>query len=142
MQTIIQPCMWFLHDGTGGKAPCCLTHGELARVFHEPHTGLDDCLNMLLSCFRTRTSGYRRRRKRRQHSQHPPGGRQCCRGLEWRRGHGRRHPGIGPRRGNSTVVAETTAAECGKINKTLPYRVVHLVEHDLCRHFKKSCALV
>ena len=29
-----------------------LAHGELAWLFHEPDTGLDDCLNMLLSCFK------------------------------------------------------------------------------------------
>ena len=48
-------CMWFLHDGTGYTL-CCLAYGELARHLHEPHTGLDDCLNMLLSCFRNRLS--------------------------------------------------------------------------------------
>ena len=32
---------------------CCLAHGELAWLFHEPHTGL----NMLLSWFRKRMSG-------------------------------------------------------------------------------------
>ena len=26
-------------------------------LFHEPHAGLDDCLNMILSCFRKRMSG-------------------------------------------------------------------------------------
>ena len=40
-----------------GTALCCLAHGELAWLFHEPHTGLDDCLNMLLSRFRKRMSG-------------------------------------------------------------------------------------
>ena len=30
------------------QALCCLAHGELAWLLHEPHTGLDDCLNMLL----------------------------------------------------------------------------------------------
>ena len=34
---------------------CCLAHGELARLFPESHTG-EDCLNMLLSCFRKRKS--------------------------------------------------------------------------------------
>ena len=37
--TFIQPCMWFLHDGT----PCCLAHGELDWLFIEPDTGLDHC---------------------------------------------------------------------------------------------------
>ena len=34
----------------------CLVHQELAWLFHEPHTGLDDCLNMLPSCFITMMS--------------------------------------------------------------------------------------
>ena len=29
-----------------------MAHEELAWLFHEPHIELDDCLNMLLSCFR------------------------------------------------------------------------------------------
>ena len=33
-----------------------MAHGELAWLFHEPHTGLEDSLNMLLSCFRKRMS--------------------------------------------------------------------------------------
>ena len=32
----------------------CLAHGELAWLFHEPHTGWDDCLRMLQACFRNR----------------------------------------------------------------------------------------
>ena len=32
------------------KTLCCLAHGELAWLFHEPRTELEDCLNMLLSC--------------------------------------------------------------------------------------------
>ena len=35
---------------------CCLAHRELACLFHEPDTGLDHCLRILLSCFRARTS--------------------------------------------------------------------------------------
>ena len=35
---------------------CCLAHGEMARLFHEPHTGLDNCLRMLQACVRTRMS--------------------------------------------------------------------------------------
>ena len=54
-QTVIQPCIWFLHDGPG-SALCCLAHGELACLFHEPNTGLDDCLRMLQACFRKRMS--------------------------------------------------------------------------------------
>ena len=34
----------------------CLAHRELAWLFHEPHTGKVNCLNMLLSCFRKRMS--------------------------------------------------------------------------------------
>ena len=37
----------------------CLAHGELAWLFHEPHTGLEDCLRMLQSCFRKRRSACR-----------------------------------------------------------------------------------
>ena len=32
--------------------------GALAWLSHEPHTWLHDCLNMLLSCFRKRMSGW------------------------------------------------------------------------------------
>ena len=35
---------------------CCLAHGELAWLFYEPHSRLEDCLNMLLSCFIKRMS--------------------------------------------------------------------------------------
>ena len=35
---------------------CCLAHRELPWLFYEPHTGLHDCLNMLLSCFSKRMS--------------------------------------------------------------------------------------
>ena len=52
---VLGPCMWFLHVGTGWTL-CCLAHGELAWPYHEPHTWLDDCLRMLLPCFRTRIS--------------------------------------------------------------------------------------
>ena len=55
IQTVVQPCMWFLHDGTGW-ALCCLAHRELAGFFHEPHTGLEDCLRMLQAGFRKRMS--------------------------------------------------------------------------------------
>ena len=34
-----------------------MARGELAWLIHEPHTGLEDCLNMLLSCLRKRMSG-------------------------------------------------------------------------------------
>ena len=35
---------------------CCLALGELAWLFHEPHTRFEDFLNILLSCFRKRMS--------------------------------------------------------------------------------------
>ena len=38
---------------------CCLAHRELAWLFYEPHTGLDDFLRILLSCFRKGMSGPR-----------------------------------------------------------------------------------
>ena len=34
----------------------CLAHRELAWIFHEPYTGLVDCLRILLPCFRKRRS--------------------------------------------------------------------------------------
>ena len=37
-KTVIQPCMWSLHD-EAGYTLCCLAQGELTRLFHEPHTG-------------------------------------------------------------------------------------------------------
>ena len=33
-----------------------MAHGELACLFHEPHTGFDHCLRMLQVCFRKRMS--------------------------------------------------------------------------------------
>ena len=35
---------------------CCFAHGELAWLFLDPDTWLDDCPKILLSCFRARTS--------------------------------------------------------------------------------------
>ena len=52
--------MGFIHDGAG-YGMCCLAHRELAWLFPEPHTGLEDYLIMLLSCFRKRMSGARLR---------------------------------------------------------------------------------
>ena len=40
---------------------CCLAHGELAWLFLEPDTGLDQCPRILLSCFRARTSASKMR---------------------------------------------------------------------------------
>ena len=48
--------LWFLHGGTG-QALGCWVHRELAWLFHEPHSGLEDCLDMLLICFRNRMPG-------------------------------------------------------------------------------------
>ena len=45
LRQVIQPCMWFVHDGTG-LSLCCLSDVELAWLFHEPHTELEDCLNV------------------------------------------------------------------------------------------------
>ena len=38
---VIQPCKWFLHDGTC-SARCCLAHGELAWRFHDTYTVMED----------------------------------------------------------------------------------------------------
>ena len=54
-RSFIQPCMWFLHDGTG-QALCCLASGELAWHFQNHIQGWMNDLNMLLSCFRTKMS--------------------------------------------------------------------------------------
>ena len=35
-----------------------LAHRELAWLFHEPHTWLEDCLRMLLTCSRKRMSDH------------------------------------------------------------------------------------
>ena len=46
-QTVIQPCMWFMEEPSQfsfGQTPQSLTCSIM-----EPLTGLDDCLNMLLS---------------------------------------------------------------------------------------------
>ena len=40
----------------GFSMMCCLAHGELAWLFLEPDTGLDNCPRILLSCFRARIS--------------------------------------------------------------------------------------
>ena len=54
-KTILQPCMWFIEE------PRQFSVGQTAQsltcsIMENPHTGLDDCLNMLLSCFRKRLS--------------------------------------------------------------------------------------
>ena len=51
------PNLYMVSPTGTGKALHCLAHEEQAWLFHEPHTGLEDCLNMLLPCFRKRMSG-------------------------------------------------------------------------------------
>ena len=55
-QTVIQPCMWFMEE------PSQFSVGQTAQsltcsIMDKPHTGLEDCLRMLLSCFRKRMPG-------------------------------------------------------------------------------------
>ena len=50
-RSVIQPRMWFLHDGTG-QTLYCVTHGELAWHFQNHMQGWMKYLNMLLSCLR------------------------------------------------------------------------------------------
>ena len=50
-----QPCMCFMEE------PSQFSVGQIAQsltcsIMEKPHTGLDDCLRMLLSCFRKRMS--------------------------------------------------------------------------------------
>ena len=54
-RSFIQPCMWFLHDGTG-QTLCCLAHEILAWHFQNNTQGRLNDLNMLPSCFWTKTS--------------------------------------------------------------------------------------
>ena len=56
IQTVIQPCMWFLHDGTG-QGLYSLASGELAWHIQNHIQGWMNDLKMLLSCFRTKMSG-------------------------------------------------------------------------------------
>ena len=37
---------------------CCLAHGELAWIFHEPHTGLDAGLGSILDAVSEDTEKY------------------------------------------------------------------------------------
>ena len=53
--TVFQPCMWFM------KEPSQFSVGKTAQrktypITEKPHSGLDDCLNMLLACLRQRMS--------------------------------------------------------------------------------------
>ena len=48
---MVQPCIWCKEE------PSQVSMGQTAQsltcsIMEKPHTGLDDCLNMLLSCFR------------------------------------------------------------------------------------------
>ena len=48
-------CMWFMEEPSQfsiGQTAQSLTHS----IMEKPHIMLDDCLNMLLSCFRKRMS--------------------------------------------------------------------------------------
>ena len=52
---MVQPCNWFKSE------PRQFSLGQTAQsitgsLIEKPHTGLDDCLNILLSCFRASTS--------------------------------------------------------------------------------------
>ena len=57
--SFIQPCKWFM------EVPSQFSMGQTAQsltcsIMEKSHTGLDDCLNMLLSCFREKMSGLNR----------------------------------------------------------------------------------
>ena len=53
--TVFQPCMWFMEEPI--RSPVGQTAQSLTcSNMEKPHAGLEDCLNMLLSCFRTRMS--------------------------------------------------------------------------------------
>ena len=52
----IQPCMWFMEE------PSQFSVGPTAQsltcsTMEKPHTELDDCMRMLLACFRKMISG-------------------------------------------------------------------------------------
>ena len=54
-QTVIQPCMWFMEE------PSQFSVGQTAQsltcsILEKQHTGLDDCLRILMPCFRKRRS--------------------------------------------------------------------------------------
>ena len=54
-QTVIQLCMWFMEEPSQfyvGQTTQSLT----CSIMEKPHRGLDDCLRMLLPCFRIRMS--------------------------------------------------------------------------------------
>ena len=56
--TVVQPCIWFKEE------PSKFSLGQTAQsltcsIMEKPHTGLDECQRILLSCFRARNSGER-----------------------------------------------------------------------------------
>ena len=53
---MVHPCMWFKEE------PSQFSIGETAQsltcpIMENPHTGVDECPRILLSCFRSRNSG-------------------------------------------------------------------------------------
>ena len=53
---MVQPCVWFKEE------PIKFSIGQTAQsltcsFMEKPHTELDECLRILLSCFRERNSG-------------------------------------------------------------------------------------
>ena len=55
---MVQPCIWFKEEASQ------FSMGQTAPYFimEKPHTGLDECPRILLSCFRARNSGGRNER--------------------------------------------------------------------------------
>ena len=52
-----QPCMWFMEEPSQFSVD--LTPQSLTcSIMKGPHTGLDDCLMVLLMCFRKRMSDF------------------------------------------------------------------------------------
>ena len=62
-QTVIQPCMWFMEEPSQFSVGQT-QHSLTCSIMEKPHTGLEDCLKMLLSCFRKRMSDLHRRRSK------------------------------------------------------------------------------
>ena len=56
-QTVFKPCIWFKEE------PSQLSMGQIAQsltcsITEKPHTGLDECPRILLSCVRARNSAF------------------------------------------------------------------------------------
>ena len=54
-QTVVQPCNWFKDEPSQfsmGQTESIVT----CSIMEKPHTGLHECLRILLSCFRARNS--------------------------------------------------------------------------------------